>query len=317
MSKSKRLIELMMTINTKRKFTVGELAEEFQVSKRTILRDLQELSEAGLPLYSETGANGGYQMLKEKILPPIVFSENDAIAMFFAYQALENYPVVPFHQQSLSALKKFYQYVPSETRKRIDELQTRFAFWTPEHHLSLPYLTELLEFAVSQHIVEISYASRHGIEKRRIQPIGIFASNGLWYCPAYCFTRKTLLTFRVDRIHTLTKSVNQQDRQKFDKLSIQQYLRKPSTEPVKRLKVQLTIEGVRRCQTDAWMNKGVIVHDDRTGEIDMLIPDSFISWAVRFFVSCGADTIVKEPPELVSQIQGWVTQLQQQYKVNE
>lgn len=70
MSKSKRLMELMMTVNRKRKFTVKELAREFGVSPRTILRDLQELSELGVPLYSEVGPHGGYQVLNERVLPP-------------------------------------------------------------------------------------------------------------------------------------------------------------------------------------------------------------------------------------------------------
>ena len=69
MSKAERLIEMMITINAKRDFTVGELAKEFSVSKRTILRDLQELEQAGFPLYAEVGAAGGYHILKERILP--------------------------------------------------------------------------------------------------------------------------------------------------------------------------------------------------------------------------------------------------------
>ncbi len=66
MSKAERLIEMMITINAKRDFTAGELASEFSVSKRTILRDLQELERAGFPLYSEVGAAGGtpYEALK-------------------------------------------------------------------------------------------------------------------------------------------------------------------------------------------------------------------------------------------------------------
>lgn len=70
MSKAKRLNEMIMMVNRKKRFTVGELAQEFGVSKRTVLRDLQELSELGVPLYSETGPHGGYQVLNERILPP-------------------------------------------------------------------------------------------------------------------------------------------------------------------------------------------------------------------------------------------------------
>lgn len=82
MSKSKRLLDLMMTVNRKRKFTVRELADEFNVSSRTILRDLQELGELGVPLYSEVGPHGGYQVLSERILPPIAFTEEEAVAIF-------------------------------------------------------------------------------------------------------------------------------------------------------------------------------------------------------------------------------------------
>lgn len=82
MSKSKRLLDLMMTVNRKRKFTVKELADEFNVSSRTILRDLQELGELGVPLYSEVGPHGGYQVLNERILPPIAFTEEEAVAIF-------------------------------------------------------------------------------------------------------------------------------------------------------------------------------------------------------------------------------------------
>lgn len=82
MSKSKRLLDLMMTVNRKRKFTVRELADEFGVSTRTILRDLQELGELGVPLYSEVGPHGGYQVLNERILPPIAFTEEEAVAIF-------------------------------------------------------------------------------------------------------------------------------------------------------------------------------------------------------------------------------------------
>ena len=108
MSKSKRLLELMMTVNRKRKFTVKELAMEFGVSARTMLRDLQELSGIGFPLYSEVGPHGGYQVLKESILPPIAFSEEEAVALFFAVNALRHYSSLPFEAESASALDKFY-----------------------------------------------------------------------------------------------------------------------------------------------------------------------------------------------------------------
>lgn len=90
MSKAERLIEMMITINAKRHFTVGELANEFSVSKRTVLRDLQALEQAGFPLYSEVGAAGGYHVLKERILPPITFQRTKQ-KQFFSHAKLYSF----------------------------------------------------------------------------------------------------------------------------------------------------------------------------------------------------------------------------------
>lgn len=96
-----------MMVNRRKRFTVRELAQEFGVSKRTILRDLQELSEMGVPLYSEVGPHGGYQVLNERILPPIVFSEDEAVSIFFAIHALRHYISLPFDMEYESIKKKF------------------------------------------------------------------------------------------------------------------------------------------------------------------------------------------------------------------
>lgn len=107
MSKSKRLLELMLTVNRKRKFTVKELAQEFGVSSRTILRDLQELGELGVPLYSEVGPHGGYQVLNERILPPIAFTEEEAVALFSHAMPFVIIPTSPLRRKLLRRWANF------------------------------------------------------------------------------------------------------------------------------------------------------------------------------------------------------------------
>jgi|GEM_PF-1114785 len=75
MGKSKRLIQLMMVLNSGRKYTVRELADQFGVSYRTMWRDLQDLEELGVPLLSEAGIYGGYQVIRESVLPPTKVQE--------------------------------------------------------------------------------------------------------------------------------------------------------------------------------------------------------------------------------------------------
>lgn len=132
-----------MTVNRKRKFTVKELAREFDVSSRTILRDLQELSELGVPLYSEVGPHGGYQVLKERILPPIAFSEEEAVAIFFACHALRHYSFLPFETEISSAMSKFYYYMTGDVRDRIDQMKNRVDFITPTRQSEFPLFIHL------------------------------------------------------------------------------------------------------------------------------------------------------------------------------
>lgn len=201
MSKAKRLNEMIMMVNRKKRFTVGELAREFGVSKRTVLRDLQELSEMGVPLYSETGPHGGYQVLNERILPPIAFSENEAISIFFAIDALKHYISLPFDAQYASIKKKFYLNLSGDIRDAIDSMKDRVAFYTPyEQTDDIPVLKVPLEALVQQKVLIIEYEANGASSKRSIQPIGIYANQGKWYCPAYCFLRKDYRIFRCDRI---------------------------------------------------------------------------------------------------------------------
>lgn len=206
MSKSKRLVELMMFVNRKQKFTVRELALEFGVSRRTILRDLQELSELGVPLYSEPGPNGGYRVLKERILPPIAFSEGEAVSIFFAVHALRHFSSLPFQAESSSALNKFYAFMPRDIRDRIEQMKNRVDFVTPVRRAKSPFLSLLLDAAIQQKVLRIDYESGNEPSTREIQPIGIYTRNGLWYCPAYCYRRADMRVFRCDRIHSAVYS---------------------------------------------------------------------------------------------------------------
>lgn len=78
MSKAKRLLDILMFVTTKKKFTAQEIADEFHISIRTVHRYILDLSDMGLPIYSEQGRNGGYTVLTSRFLPPILFTEEEA-----------------------------------------------------------------------------------------------------------------------------------------------------------------------------------------------------------------------------------------------
>lgn len=302
MNKSQRLVELLLTINTRKKYTLKELSERFGVSKRTVLRDLNELSALGIPLYSELGVHGGYRILKERTLPPIQFLEQEVVAIFFASQSLKFYRALPMESDWQSALAKFYHVLPEDMKERIDQLSHRVLFWIPEQRVEAPHLPALLEGALEQKIVHISYQSENGDTERDIQLVGIYAMNGKWYCPAYDFLSGEYRLFRADRVKSISDSPDQSRKRNHDHLHITDWFKeeqqREASQGMYDLKVRLTARGVLRCRDDAWLGSGLTIFEDGTGMINRKISSGYMTWAANFFINCGTDAVVEEPQEL-------------------
>ena len=313
MSKAERLIEMMITINTKKHFTVGELADEFSVSKRTVLRDLQVLEQAGFPLYSEVGAAGGYHILKERILPPITFSENEAKAIFFACQALQFYNDLPFEQETISILKKFLNCLPLDIQHNIAEMQNKIIFWLPDRHCNSPLLKRIFQIVVSQLAATIRYSSAHAESVRTIVPIGLYALDGLWYCPAYCTTAKQIREFRVDRIMEIIEEKPYPAGKYPIPTSIQKYLETLTIGDGCHIKISLTDIGVKRCNTTFLFARGLKTFPAGGGLIDMEIKHSILEWTADYFLALGKNATVLEPPELIQLIKHKTNELYRHY----
>lgn len=322
MAKSKRLIEIMMAVNKKKSFNAKELASEFGVSTRTIVRDMQELSALGVPFYSEVGPHGGYKMLNERILPPIAFTKGEALAVFFASHALRHYADLPFEAETDSVLRKFYSYMPEDIRDRIDWMRKRFDLITPMRHASTPYLSLLLDAAIDQKVVRMEYESKQHKRSRDVQPVGIYASNGFWYCPAYCFHRRDFRLFRCDRVRSVEPSeLKAADLTHVHIGNWESYFEEES--PAMELYVELTATGVQRCESElprmhlsseSSAYPKIHVREDGTGWLDNQIPASSLLFFGQFFIGLGTDAKVKAPDELIHVMRESLDKLMAQYR---
>ena len=109
-----RLLELMVRVQAKPRFTAAELAKEFGVSRRTILRDLQALSGMGVPLRSTPGPGGGHSLPRggRRLSPSLTVDE--ALGLIVSYEALLRYPVHPFSSEGISAVTKLRAALPKD-----------------------------------------------------------------------------------------------------------------------------------------------------------------------------------------------------------
>lgn len=313
MSKAERLIEMMITINAKKDFTVSELAKEFSVSKRTILRDLQALEQAGFPLYSEVGAAGGYHILKERILPPITFSENEAEAIFFACQALQFYRDLPFGRETISVLKKFLNCLPLDIQSSIAQIQNRVVFWVPDRHCDSPLLKSMFRIVVNGHAATIRYSSVHSERIRTIIPIGLYAMNGLWYCPAYCTAANQIREFRIDRMKEILEEKPYPKGKYPVPASMQDYFESLEIGNDYHIKIQLTDIGVKRCETECLLARGLKTFSAGGGIIDMEIRHATLEWVADYLLPLGSHATVLEPVELIELMKHKTRELYRHY----
>lgn len=296
MQKSQRLIQLIMRINAKQSFTVRELADEFGMSTRTITRDLQELSELGVPVYSIQGRGGGYKLLQERLLPPITFTESEALAMFFACQTMDYFSSLPFGEGADSALHKFYHYLPADVREQIDRLKNKIMFWSPYRLMSAEILQTLLQAIMIRSVVTIEYKSSSGISERNIQPIGLYASSGYWYCPAYCFTREDIRQFRADRILSAELNGSIPCRAEVSQKSL---LDRPNKDDLKQttLELEMTNKGVWLLESNPRFGPFIRHNEDGSGALTIEIAEQDMNFYVDLIWQWGDEVKIAGPAE--------------------
>ncbi|MFJ7950658.1 helix-turn-helix transcriptional regulator [Lysinibacillus sp. NPDC096418] len=295
MSKAKRLLDILVFVNAKRKFTAEELADEFNISIRTVHRYILDLSEMGLPIYAEQGRNGGYTVLPNRLLPPILFTEEEAVAIFFAFQSLSYYRNLPFDAEISSVAQKLYSSLPGDAKMKIDKMRSYVTFWSPKRFIETPLLKEVLEAAIETKNLHIQYESQSGLTTKHIRPIGVYAHDGLWYLPAYDYRKQKILLYRVDRIHAILSTEKNDD----VFMNLEQWFDSSEVHKPIRLHVQLTMEGVRQCKCDPSFEELIVTNEDGSGYIDSDIDEGEIRFITPLFYRLGTHARIIEPQVLI------------------
>ncbi|WP_198523868.1 helix-turn-helix transcriptional regulator [Bacillus cereus] len=296
LSKAKRLLDILIFASAKKAFTAQEIADEFNISVRTVHRYILDLSDMGLPIYAEQGRNGGYKVLTTRVIPPILFTEEEAVSIFFAFQSLSYYRDLPFNTEINSVTHKLYSSLQHDAKAKVDKIRSYIAFWNPKRTIETPLLNEVLTAAIENKNLHFQYESKSGIKTKHVHPIGVYAHDGLWYLPSYDFGRKKVLLYRVDRILSILSMEENSD----TFMNLEEWFASNSNvvhNPTQ-LHVLLTTEGVRQCKSVPYLEEFVIVNEDGTGYINSTIDKGEINFITPLFYRLGKDAKVLEPKEL-------------------
>jgi predicted DNA-binding transcriptional regulator YafY len=198
--RASRLVSLLLLLQTRGQLTAGELADELEVSVRTIHRDVEALSEAGVPIYAERGPHGGIRLVDGYRTRLTGMTPEEAEALF-----LSGLPG-PAAELGLgtvvtAARLKVLAALPPELRTRASRLVERFHLdatgWFQAGE-PVPHLGVLSEAVWETHRVQIDYARGDQTVERTIAPLGLVLKAGVWYVVATA--DDSLRTYRVGRV---------------------------------------------------------------------------------------------------------------------
>lgn len=188
-----RLFKMVYHLLDKGGATASELAEKFEVSVRTIYRDIDVLSGAGIPVYTETGRNGGIYLMKDFVLDKAVLSEEEKREILAALQSV-NAAQDTSSSETLQKLSAVFN-LNSENWLEVD-----FSRWGNEGHDNEKF--KLLKSAViHRKNVKIRYANSYeDVQERVVQPLKLWFKAKAWYLKAFCTERQDYRVFKLNRI---------------------------------------------------------------------------------------------------------------------
>jgi predicted DNA-binding transcriptional regulator YafY len=177
------------------------LAGRFEVSVRTVERDISALQQSGVPIYAEPGRTGGYCLDKARTLPPVNLTPGEAVAMAVGLRRLEG---TPFRAAAGSALRKLVAAMQSDDATAARDLADRIHLFgdagTPP---SVPH--KVADALSTRRVLRIGYSDREGvITTRDIEPLGYVGKATHWYLVAWCRQRDAVRVFRTDRITSVS-----------------------------------------------------------------------------------------------------------------
>lgn len=201
MQRFDRILGILLFLRSGHSVTATELARHFEVSPRTIYRDVEALSALGIPVYAERGREGGFRLLEGYFLPPLMFSTREAISLLLGLTLLGSLQAQPFRAEMEAARKKLLAAVPDRLRATLLEANKIIGFEKlPGDIFNLEpdpaevastgaeaqegeVVSLFLQAVLDKMSVYFSYRSPYGVKTKAftVNPLGLFWDRDHWY----------------------------------------------------------------------------------------------------------------------------------------
>lgn len=306
--KAGRLVSILLLLQTRGRMTAADLAAELEVSVRTVYRDVEALSAAGVPLYGDSGHAGGYRLLDGYRTRLTGLTAGEAEALFLAGAPG---PAAELGLGSVlaAAQLKVRAALPRELRAHADRISGRFHLDAPGWYANaddVPHLPAVADAVWNSRVLHVRYRRwREPTDvERRLEPYGLVLKAGRWYVVAGPGPR----TFRVDQILELTASDEEFTRpDDFDLAAHWTAYQRDFHDRLHRG------EALVRLAPGTGLPRAVEEGRDEHGWTVARVPVESVEHAQGEFLRLGTDIEVLHPPELRERIARTVAELAERY----
>lgn len=201
MNRFDRITAILIQLQSKKVVKAQDLADRFGTSLRTIYRDIRTLEEAGVPLYGEAGI--GYSIVDGYRLPPVMFTQEEAIAFVTAEKLMGKFTDSALNTNFSSAMYKVKAVLRGTEKDLVENLEEQIIVIDRPRNNTPPanILDVLLKATAEKKVVKMLYrAFGNDKSERLIEPIGVFHEHENWYTIAFCHLREEYRQFRLDRV---------------------------------------------------------------------------------------------------------------------
>lgn len=204
-SPAARLLHLLSLFTARPQWSATELADRLGITTRTVRRDIAELRDLGYPIESEAGRTGGYRLGAHGKLPPLLLTDDEAVAVAVGLRATASTGIADHEAAAVAAMAKLEQVLPAELRERVRALHEAATLVLHEGGDVVTEPGTLLAIAQACRRHErVRFRYRRGAEaemQRRVEPYGLACVSRRWYTVVWDLDRRDWRTFRVDRVH--------------------------------------------------------------------------------------------------------------------
>ena len=284
-----RLLEIVYILLNQKNTTAKQLAERFSVSGRTIYRDIDTLSLAGIPVYTEKGKGGGISLLPEFVLSKSILSDKEQNEILSALQGLTNMGTV----DSDHALQKLSAVF---SKSVANWLEVDFSDWSYSNaEIFYDMKTAILE----HRIIEFEYNSAAGeMTHRRIEPVQLWFKSKNWYIKGFCLKRQNVRLFKLTRIRNfqITNDI-------FELRDLSDVQPESESENIQTQDVEVILEINKKMAhrvLDEWSERHALKLSDGSYKITITMPED--EWLYSTILSYGEYIKVVHPASLRDKI---------------